>query len=113
MECLIDKMYVMKTTYETLSIAVNALQKKGYTENFELIENGIENKAKKQLFNADFVKVTEVHRFEGYTNPADSSVLYALETTSGVKGLLIDAYGAYAENVSNAMAKKLHLQAHS
>ncbi len=99
----------MKTPYETLSIAVEALKKKGFTEDFNLIENGVENKSKKQLFAADKLQVVEVHRFEGQTNPGDSSVLYAIETTSGQKGILIDAYGAYSDSISRAMVAKLSI----
>jgi hypothetical protein len=41
------------------------------------------------------------------TNPADSSVLYAIETEKGDKGLLVDSYGVYAEEVSPEMIDKL------
>ena len=51
----------------------------------------------------------EVHRFEGMTNPDDSSVLYAIASTGGLKGLLVDAYGAYAESVSQEMIRKLQI----
>lgn len=99
----------MKTAYETLSSAIEALKKKGFTEDFNLIENGLENKSKKQLFEAKTLNVVEVHRFEGYTNPDDSSVLYAIETATGEKGLLVDAYGAYSESISREMIDKLKI----
>jgi hypothetical protein len=37
----------------------------------------------------------------------DNSVLYAIHSKKGIKGLLVDAYGVYAENISEAMRKKL------
>ena len=99
----------MKKAYETLSSAIEDLKKRGFTEDFNLIENGVENKSKKQEIAAEELHVVEVNRFEGYTNPDDSSVLYAIETSSGEKGLLVDAYGAYAESISPEMIEKLKI----
>ncbi|GLB49913.1 phosphoribosylpyrophosphate synthetase [Neptunitalea lumnitzerae] len=96
----------MKVVYDTLSEGVEDLKKRGYEEDFNILENGIENKSKKQLFKTDTFNVVEVHRFEGYTNPDDSSILYAIETISGEKGILVDAYGAY-ESISREMIDKL------
>ena len=37
------------------------------------------------------------------TDPDDSTVMYAISSKRGIKGLLIDAYGAYAESLSKEM----------
>ncbi|SFU43781.1 hypothetical protein SAMN05216480_103208 [Pustulibacterium marinum] len=105
----LKKFSAMKTAYETLSSAIEGLKKKGFKEDFNLIENGVENKAKKQLIEAKNLNVVEVHRFEGQTNPDDSSVLYAIETSTGQKGLLVDAYGAYSDSISREMVEKLKI----
>jgi hypothetical protein len=36
-------------------------------------------------------------------------VLYAVSSSSGTKGLLVDAYGVYAESISTDMIKKLQI----
>ena len=41
--------------------------------------------------------VVDFMRFEGASDPADNTILYVIETTDGVKGTLIDAYGSYAD----------------
>ena len=51
--------------------------------------------------------VDEVHRFEGMNNPDDSAILFAVKTHTGVKGLLVDAYGAYTNSLSPEMVKRL------
>mgnify|MGYP005867477985 FL=1 len=51
----------------------------------------------------------EVHRFEGMTSPDDSSILFAISSTSGVKGVLVDAYGVYADAISPVMIQKLRI----
>ena len=48
-----------------------------------------------------------MYRFEGDSSPDDNSVLYAIESKGGIKGVLVDAYGTYAEAMSPEMAMKL------
>jgi len=52
------------------------------------------------------VKVIDFFRFEGQSDPADNAILYVIETSDGVKGTLIDAYGTYAdEHINKFMAE--------
>ena len=44
------------------------------------------------------------------TNPGDNSVLYVINTDSGEKGLLVDAYGAYSGQISQEMIQKLKIE---
>ena len=85
----------MKTHYDTLSVAYNKLRERGFTTNFEAIpnklliaENGDES------YTPDQIKAVEFHRFEGSINPADASIIYALEANGTDRGILLDAYGA-------------------
>ena len=41
--------------------------------------------------------VSEYHRFEGASDPDDMAILYAIQTRSGLRGTLADAYGVYAD----------------
>lgn len=100
----------MKTSYISLSEAINDLKKEGFTEDFNLCDAGIENKAKKNIHKAVDLNVIKYYRFEGQTNPDDSTILYVIETSKGEKGLLVDAYGVYSGNVSREMIEKLRIQ---
>jgi hypothetical protein len=55
----------------------------------------------------DQFHVDQLHRFEGMTSPDDSAILFAISSSQGVKGLLVDAYGMYADALSPTMIKKL------
>jgi len=94
-------------SYETLSQAITALKREGYDQDFNLHPEWIECPALNAKLKPDEFHVDAVHRFEGMTSPDDSSVLYAIASKAGVKGLLVDAYGAYAESISQAMIEKL------
>ncbi len=94
-------------TYETLSQAIEGLQQVGYVHDFNLQPECIECTSLNQKFTPVEFHVDQVHRFEGMTNPDDSSILLAISTSVGVKGLLVDAYGLYADSLSPDMIKKL------
>ena len=100
----------MKNTYSSLSVAIEELQKKGYDIDFNLVDEGIESKAHKKTWKAGQIEVEEAFRFEGMTNPGDNSVLYVINTDSGEKGLLVDAYGAYSGQISQEMIQKLKIE---
>ncbi len=99
----------MKNSYSSLSVAIQDLQREGYTEDFNLCNAGVEQKSKKKIHKAAELEVVEFYRFEGTTNPGDNTILYVIETTSGDKGLLVDAYGMYAGNVPKDLIEKLRI----
>lgn len=99
--------------FETLTEAIADLRKRGYVHDFNLHTEWIEcQPLQLQLKPADF-HVDEVHRFEGMNNPDDSSILFAIQSPTGVKGVLVDAYGAYAESLSTEMIKRLTIDANT
>lgn len=96
-------------TYETLSQAIQALKGQGYTNDFNLHPEWIECLGLSVTLTPDAFHVDEVHRFEGMTNPDDSAILYVISSKNGLRGLLVDAYGVYAESVSPQMLNKLKI----
>lgn len=77
----------------TMTSCTNHLLKEGFTENFVVKDTGIEAPSNSKLYTPTEVKIVSFYRFEGESDPADSAVLYAIETCDGMKGQLIDAYG--------------------
>ena len=58
---------------------------------------------------ADEFEIDEVHRFEGETDPGDENIVYAISsTTHQLKGVLVNAYGMYADSTSAQIISKLH-----
>jgi len=93
--------------YESLVDALDDLKKRGYEADFAtdtvcLYCGDLDIRLYPEEFTVD-----EVYRFEGDSNPDDNSVVYAISSSTGVKGTLVDAYGTYAEHLSFEMAKKL------
>lgn len=99
----------MENSYESLSVAIKALKEEGYTHDYNVKEEGLENKEAGTLHAPRELKVIKYYRFEGRTNPDDSSVLYVIEAENGEKGLLVDAYGVYSGQISQEMLDKLKM----
>lgn len=91
--------------YDTVTAAIEDLRKRGYTADFNLLFDSIHAKDTK-VHPSDF-EITETYRFEGDTDPGDEAVVYAIETTSGIKGVLMYGYGVYSEDMSEDMIRKL------
>lgn len=98
------------TTYDTSSEAINALVKKGYDHNFNLKDEVLYCHTNDTTLQPDEFQIDEVHRFEGETNPDDEVVVYAISSPiTNIKGVLVNAFGLYAESVSAQLVEKLKI----
>jgi len=96
-------------TYETITDAINGLKVKGYVEDFNLQPDFIECKnLNLTLYPSDFT-IDNFYRFEGASNPDDNSIVYAISSKQGLKGTLVNAYGVYADTLTDEMVKKLQI----
>lgn len=77
----------MRNTMKTLSMEMNRLQQQGY--NTEILVDELKN-----LRPEDWT-IDEICRFEGMSNPADNSILYAISTRDGKRrSLIVESFGA-------------------
>ena len=99
------------TRYITLTETLNDLRKEGYTEDFNLRSNCLEcRQGQIKVFVDDF-KVDKFFRFEGESNPSDSSILYAISSDRlRLKGVLVNAYGIYSEPITDEMVERLQIR---
>ena len=99
-------------TYDTVVEAINGLKIRGYTLDFNIAADKIICRDNKHCLNPDEFEITEVHRFEGDTNPSDEDVVYAVQSIDGnLKGVITSAFGPYADNVSTEIIRKLTMHA--
>jgi hypothetical protein len=82
---------------KSMTECINKMVKEGYTINFKATEEGLLSHETEEVFKPEQVKIVNFFRFEGMSDPEDNSILYAIETDTGLKGTLVDAYGAYAD----------------
>jgi hypothetical protein len=46
--------------------------------------------------------ISEHHRFEGASDPDGMALVYAIESSTGVRGTLADAFGVYSDPLVGA-----------
>ena len=81
----------------TLAGTMDELAGRGFTEHFILANGKLRGADSGKVFPAEEVTVSEYHRFEGASDPDDMAILYAIETLTGVRGTIVDAFGVYAD----------------
>jgi len=91
----------------TMVSCLNALIAKGFSENFKVNDRGLKDLKTEKIYKPEEVKVLNFYRFEGNSDPADNSILYALETTDGQRGTLVDAFGPYADSKVTAFMQQV------
>jgi hypothetical protein len=101
-------MLAMKQDYGTLSETINGLKGEGYVLDFNLQNDLLVCTKDSAALSADDFEIDAVFRFEGESNPDDESVVYAISSTkNNAKGLLVNAFGIYANGTSDALIAKL------
>mgnify|MGYP000855259606 CR=1 FL=1 len=96
--------------YTTLTEALDDLRERGFDTDFDIKMDRLNCPGMQIELHPEDFEIVEVYRFEGNTNPADSEVIYAIESKSGLKGVIVDAYGVYADNLSPEMIAKLSVR---
>lgn len=98
-------------SYETLSEATRDLAERGYNLDLNIKENRLICHLGNSHNPEDF-EIVEFYRFEGDSNPDDLSIVYALESNKGVKGVLVTGYGVSAEGKSAEVMEKIKFREH-
>jgi hypothetical protein len=99
------------SNYDTLSAAVNSLNERGFTKDFNIAFDKLICHETNECLNPHEFEIMEVYRFEGETNPSDEAVVYAVESKDGtMKGTIVNAYGIYADPKSDEMIKMLSMR---
>lgn len=91
----------------TLSEVMDILKQKGFDEDFAIVNGYLVTQKSKKKYTPGQILIKKTYRFEGLSDPDDMSVLYAIETDDGTKGIFPDAYGIYANNESEMISEFL------
>jgi hypothetical protein len=81
----------------SLAELVVDLRRRGFTEDFAVADGVLRPAGRRGAMPPEQVRIVEIHRFEGVSDPADMAILYALETRDGRRGILVDAFGTYSD----------------
>ncbi len=94
--------------YQTVTEAVADLSKRGYQLNFNLRREYISCADQDLHLRPDEFQIDETYRFEGETDPGDEMIVYAVSSPAReIRGILVNAYGPYSDEVSAELVAKL------
>lgn len=97
-----------KVEERSLVNVLNRLRKDGYKYDFKVSQDGrLCTMEEKEQFTPDQVRIVDHYRFEGESDPDDMSILYALETSNGLKGTISNSYGPYADESVDTFLKQV------
>ncbi|MFD1467478.1 hypothetical protein ACFQ48_04510 [Hymenobacter caeli] len=87
----------------------NKLNKDGFTQDFTVTDGRLHtmDTSTSKSYTPGEVTIVDFYRFEGESNPDDTSILYAIEANDGVKGTIASAYGVYADTDTDDFLKQV------
>ncbi len=87
----------------TLGGIVDQLRQRGYTADLAPAADGLRVVSTGRTLGRDELAIREYYRFEGVSDPDDMSIVYAIEGADGTRGILVDAFGVYADPAVGAV----------
>jgi hypothetical protein len=88
---------IVQCREETLKQVVDELSRRGYTAHFKAVDGGLQALDSGERFGSRELTIRGYYRFEGTSDPDDMAIVYAIQTRGGVRGILVDAFGVYAD----------------
>ncbi len=83
--------------FDTMIQAISDMKYRGYKCTFDFENDKMRCLQNEKVYTANEMNIEEQYRFEGMSNPADSSIVFAVRCDDGVKGTIVSAYGHYAD----------------
>lgn len=81
----------------TLSSVLEKLRIKKHDSEFRMLPGGF-GIGNSKFYNPEDLTIIRTYRFEGDSDPSDSSILYVIKANDGLIGYSIDAYGVYSNH---------------
>ena len=96
-----------KVNMDSLVTVLAEIEKLGFRSQFEVNGKYLVSLKTDKHFLPEEVKIIHFYRFEGESNPDDSSIMYAIETNNNEMGTLVDGYGTTADAETAAFILKV------
>jgi hypothetical protein len=81
----------------TLSSVLEKLRVKKHDNEFRMLPEGF-GTGNGKFYKPEDLKILRTYRFEGASDPSDSTILYIIQANDGLTGYSIDAYGVYSNH---------------
>ncbi len=100
----------MPYTEEPMVNVIAILRTRGYTENFNLLEENLSYKKGGEPVDLNDIVIDKTYRFSGMNDVADEAILYAMtHKKDGVKGIFVNGYGIYSDEGANRVINQIEV----
>ena len=89
--------------YATVSKALDQLNEKGFTFDFNLNSDMIKK-------NPEKFEIVHVYRYEGNSDPGDEAVVYGIKSTTGKKGVYVSGFSADSDQETEKFLSDLSIK---
>lgn len=86
-----------KIPMTTVTSVLENLRIKKHDNEFRMTPEGF-TPGNNKYYNPEDLMIVRTYRFEGESDPSDSSVIYLIEANDGLIGYSLDAYGVYSDH---------------
>ena len=95
---------------QTVAGALRLFEARGFDREMSVTGGRLRASGTDRDYTPQEVRVRDHRRFEGVSDPGDTSVVYAIETVDGVRGTLVDGYNAYADPAIGDFLRDVEVQ---
>ena len=96
---------------DTLAWAIEEYRRRGYEDEFKVVDGQLRAVRSGVTVGADEAVIRDFRRVEGVSDPDDMAIVYAVETSGGIRGTLADAFGVYADPAVGAVLSRIAIRA--
>jgi hypothetical protein len=90
--------------------AVDELTRRGFPENLRVADGRLQVVRTGERLRPEDLVIRAYYRFEGVSDPDDLAIVYGIESKSGLRGVLVDAFGVYADPALSAVLQDVPIR---
>lgn len=101
----------MISTEKTLVEVMAVLRKRGYTKDFNLLEENLSYDVGGPPVELSDIVIDKSYRFASGNDPEDEAIMYAMRNVKdGAKGVFVNAYGIYSDPNADRVIARITVQ---
>lgn len=89
--------------YATVSKALEELAEKGFSVDFNILENRIIN-------SPDDFEIVHIYRYEGQSDPGDEATVFGIKSSTGEKGIFVAGLSTFADSSAAMVLHELSIK---
>ncbi|MEP7146982.1 MAG: phosphoribosylpyrophosphate synthetase [bacterium] len=97
----------MEKEMKTVPELIQKLREKHFIHDFCVKDHSLYCNETSETFSEEELLIERIYRYEGDSDPGDTTIVYGITAKSGTQGVLIDAYGTYADPKIAEVIKKI------